>query len=275
MKKDEIKVCMLRTLPKELQAEAVSVAIEENPNNLATKKNEVTGAELASVTARRWRPGRTIRVHFMGGDSYVKSKVREYAHQWENYANIHFKFVNDPNAEIRISFIQGAGSWSYLGTDCLLIDKNKPTMNFGWFTLTTSDTEFSRTILHEFGHALGSPHEHQSPESDIPWDIEAVKRYFGGPPNCWPEKEIFNNLFFKYSSDTTDTTPFDPESIMTYEIPNSLTIGDFKVKVNTTLSERDKQFIGKMYPFEGNEIEHQIASGIRDRASQPHHERRL
>lgn len=272
MNQDEIKVCMLRVLPKELQAESIRVALEENPDNVPENKNEATSAELASLIGKRWRPGRTIKVHFMGGDSFIQSKVRQFARQWESYANIYFAFVNDPNAEIRISFIQGGGSWSYLGTDCLTIDKSEPTMNFGWFTSDTSDTEFSRTVLHEFGHAMGSPHEHQSPEANIPWDIEAVKRFFGGPPNNWSDEVIYRNLFFKYSRNEAEFTSFDPESIMAYQIPNSLTIGDFEVKGNTTLSETDKQFIRKMYPFGVNEKDPQIVAGFLDRVAQPYYQ---
>lgn len=273
MNQDEIIVCMLRALPEERQAEATRIAIEENPGNMPGDADESSSnEELASLTAKRWRPGRTIKVHFMGGDSFVQSKVRQYARQWEDHANIHFEFVNDPNAEIRISFIQGGGSWSYLGTDCLTIDKNEPTMNFGWFDSNTPDTEFSRTVLHEFGHALGSPHEHQSPEADIPWDVEAVKRSFMGPPNNWSEEEIFHNLFFKYGRNETDASAFDTESIMAYRIPNSLTIGDFEVKGNHTLSETDKQIIRQVYPFEVNEIDSHFPAAFLDRAAQPEHQ---
>lgn len=52
-------------------------------------------------------------------------------------------------------------------------------MNFGWFTNYTSDTEFSRTIIYEFGHALGLHHEHQSPTANIQWNKEKVYEYYG------------------------------------------------------------------------------------------------
>ncbi len=51
-------------------------------------------------------------------------------------------------------------------------------MNFGWFDDSTPDNEFSRTVIHEFGHALGCVHEHSSPAATIPWNRDAVYAYY-------------------------------------------------------------------------------------------------
>ncbi|ASA23341.1 peptidase M12 [Paenibacillus donghaensis] len=265
----EFKLCMLRVLPPEKQAEANRVALEENPENLLRSSEEGMSPELGALVAKKWSLGRVIRVYFMGGDAFVRSKVEQYAHEWERYANIRFHFVNDPTAEIRIAFDPEAGSWSYLGTDCLSIAPHEPTMNYGWFDQGTSDDEFARTVLHEFGHALANPHEHQTPAADIPWDVEAVKRYYRGAPNFWSDKEIYDNLFYQYLPKDTVYTAFDPKSIMVYEIPNNLTIGDFEVKGNKELSETDKKFIAAQYPQNSQSVQMENRDNPFAWASQP------
>ena len=70
-------------------------------------------------------------------------------------------------AEIRIGFQPGS-SWSYVGRDAidLVSDFNERTMNFGWDLTTSYGCD---TALHEIGHALGFPHEHQNPNAGIIW----------------------------------------------------------------------------------------------------------
>lgn len=108
-------------------------------------------------------------------------------------------------------------------------------MNFGWLTPTTADDEYSRVVIHEFGHALGYYHEHQNPSTNIPWDKEAVYKLYGGPPNNWSKAQVDQNLFRKYSRSISQFSEFDKESIMLYTIPNALTKGDFEVGWNRDL----------------------------------------
>jgi serralysin len=49
-------------------------------------------------------------------------------------------------------------------------------MNYRWLTPGTLNDEYSCVVLHEFGHALGCPHEHQHPEYDIDWNREMCMR---------------------------------------------------------------------------------------------------
>jgi len=208
----------------------------------------VVPAMQAVIIGKLWKPGMTLRVRFLDGDPTVQQRLQPYAHEWSKYANIKFEFGNDPNAEIRISFKQ-RGSWSYLGTDALGIARNQATMNYGWLTPTTADDEYSRVVVHEFGHALACIHEHQNPAAEIPWDKPAVYRYYGGPPNNWTKQQVDINLFQTYDEETTNFSAFDPKSIMLYPVPNEFTIGDFEVGWNRVLSETDKQFIATNYPY--------------------------
>jgi hypothetical protein len=204
--------------------------------------------ELALFTRTLWKSGRELHVRFLDGVDSTQAKVEQIAHMWEDYANIKFIFDDLPDAEIRIAFTSGAGSWSYLGTDALTIPKDKPTMNYGWLYPNTSMTEYHRVVLHEFGHALGCIHEHQNPSVNIPWNKEAVYRAYGGPPNNWSRQQVDVNLFQKYSADQTQFTEFDKQSIMLYPVQKELTDGVYEVGWNTALSEQDRGFIARMYP---------------------------
>ncbi|MCQ9640932.1 M12 family metallopeptidase [Chryseobacterium sp. WG14] len=209
-----------------------------------------TASKGAVVTDKKWPNGSIITVAFIGGSTTVRNKVMQYAQEWSQYANITFKFVTSKKAQIRVSFKSGPtdGSYSYIGTQALKIPANQETMNFGWFTDTTSDTEFSRTAIHEFGHALGMIHEHQHPLADIPWDKPKVYAYYAAAPNYWTQAQVDTNFFAKYSTTQTQYSAYDKLSIMHYSVDPNLTTNGFSVGSNTVLSPTDKQFIATVYP---------------------------
>ncbi len=252
-----VKACIDRALPNELMLPAMQRAIDEYPANapamnrrmiLPGVQPDVPRMFLAAITGKLWQPGRTLRVRFLDGDPLVHERIPPFAQLWSQYANLNFAFTDDADAEIRISF-QNQGSWSYVGTDVLVIPLSQPTMNFGWLTRATPNDEYGRVVTHEFGHALGFIHEHQNPATDIPWDKEAVYSFYAGPPNFWTREQVDINLFTRYSADITQFSDFDPKSIMLYPIPNEFTIGDFEVGWNKVPSETDKRFSASLYPL--------------------------
>ncbi len=215
-------------------------------------KWDLETGKAASIKDKEWETGQTIRVKFLNGSNFVQSKVRQYAVEWEEHANIKFEWVSSSSsANIKIAFNEGeyagiTGSWSYLGTDSNL---EPHSMHFGWFNNNTSDTEFRRTTIHEFGHALGLIHEHQNPVAGINWDREAVYAYYAGAPNYWTKDQVDHNLFRRYETNVSNYSEYDPLSIMHYPIPAEHTLDGVAVGSNTRLSETDKAFIGRIYPF--------------------------
>ncbi|KAF9067481.1 hypothetical protein BDP27DRAFT_1449023 [Rhodocollybia butyracea] len=123
-----IHFCAQAFLPVEKAWDAVEGALKENPNNagnsfgspLSPAGGITPAAALATPAPDALWPSVFT--------PYVQSKIREYAAVWEQYANIHFDFVDDRLAEIRISFNLADGSWSYLGTDALLRRADQATM---------------------------------------------------------------------------------------------------------------------------------------------------
>jgi hypothetical protein len=205
---------------------------------------------LAGVEAKLWPAHqRVLHVRFLGGDPRLHNRVERIAAQWTVHAAVRFVFDNASDAPIRIAFERGP-SWCYLGTDALdpTLDPDAPTMNFGWFTPATPNDELQRVILHEFGHALGMIHEHQSPTANIPWEREAVYVYYAGPPNYWTAAEVDHNIFQRYAHTQANSSTFDPASIMLYPIPPQFTGGKLTVGWNRTLSPVDRAHIAKLYP---------------------------
>jgi len=187
-------------------------------------------------------------VRFLEGDPAVQEKVKKYAKQWGEHANINIVFVKEDDAEVRIAFRPG-GSWSEVGKRARKIDAAKPTMNFGWLTPVTADDEYQRVVLHEFGHALGCIHEHQHPAGGIQWKKDAVYAYYKRT-NGWDPARVDTNVFQAYSADLIKGTgTIDPKSIMMYPIPAQLTEDGFSVSWNRELSPTDKKFIKTLYPF--------------------------
>lgn len=246
--------CMERKLSDDQKIKAARLAIMENPENGNESANSgnIENLEMALEVGKKWRNGRILRVRFLDGVPFVHEKVKNYANQWSRFANIKFVFGNDSDAEVRISF-KHEGYWSYVGTDNLTIAKNEATMNFEGFNEQTEESEFSRVVLHEFGHLIGVSHEQSSPAANIPWDIPAVYEHYR--VRGWSKQDVDHNVLAKMPFQGTSFSRYDPLSIMQYPVPNELTIGDFEIGWNTTLSELDKQFIGRMYPL-GHHVQH-------------------
>jgi len=240
-----LRACVDRVVPAALRAEAARVAVLENPGN-----GRGPGLEMALETKKLWKPGRTLRIKFLEGSPKIQARVEQFARQWLTYANLKMEFVKTGDAEVRIAF-KDDGSWSGVGTDCLVTQYFKPneaTMNYGWLTEQSTDEEYSSVVLHEFGHALGCIHEHQSPGADIKWNKEVVYRDLGGPPNSWDRAQVDSNVFQKYSAEQTQFTRFDPKSIMLYSFPKTWTLDGQTLEENKVLSPTDKTFIAKQYP---------------------------
>ncbi len=155
-------------------------------------------------------------------------------------------------AEIRIAYDQSDGSWSYVGRDILDPPKNDRTMNFGW---DLTDAYGATTALHEIGHTLGMPHEHQNPYAGIVWNEQAVYDFLAAPPNNWSHETTFNNVLKKLSTAEVTGSQWDWKSVMEYDFPAGLIIqpADFAGGVHPPggLSDLDKQFMLSWYPSMG------------------------
>ncbi len=195
--------------------------------------------------SRRFMPWAT-------GDEDEKNVVRRAFETWKDLGiGLSFEEVDDRNqAEIRIGFQRGDGYWSFLGKGVLDHGPNERTMNFGR-NLARRSSGFE-TALHEIGHTLGLPHEHQSPFAGIQWDEEAVYAALAQPPNRWSRQRTFFNIIRKIPADDVQGSNWDRNSVMHYPFeagliqePSELRDG---LNPEPGLSDRDKIWIRNYYP---------------------------
>jgi hypothetical protein len=180
--------------------------------------------------------------------------VRKAFKLWQDLP-IGIRFVeadNLPEAEIRVGYARD-GSWSYVGRQILDIPLNERTMNFGW-PLDRDDYGLT-TAIHEIGHTLGMPHEHQNPFAGIVWDEDAVYRYLGGPPNNWPRETTFHNVLRKIDAAEVNGSNWDPDSVMEYQFPAGLITEPAAYRNGIfppgSLSPLDKTWAQTWYPAAG------------------------
>ncbi|KAK5087090.1 hypothetical protein LTR05_004261 [Lithohypha guttulata] len=261
-------VCFELPPPQDARLDAFSQALNENPRNAVLSSGPLIDPSMGSAPdeaspfilsndepaalalngGKLWEPGRTLTIRFLEGSPKLQKRVRDQATTWLDYANIRFNWIDTGPADIRISFKQGGGSWSHVGVECSQVADPLPTMNFGKMDETTSIEDVRRVVLHEFGHALGCIHEHQSPLSSLEWNTARVYADCARPPNKWPKNVVDYNILDKTRNDQIKTREFDLDSIMLYSYPATWLVNGKGTKNNTSLSKEDKAWITHCYP---------------------------
>lgn len=179
-----------------------------------------------------WKLGQKITVGFLDGTIEDWERVVRIAKEWEACGNFSFVEELPEKSVVRVSF-EGVGSWSFVGTDALSI-RTGPTINFGWLAGETSEFEWRRVVLHEFGHVLGLEHEHKHSSYsflDRQKAIEFLRK------QGWDDEKIGQNLF---NNEGLEETEFDIDSVMLYRFGDGVGVD--------SISTGDCLTIGKMYP---------------------------
>jgi hypothetical protein len=241
-------------------ARAALCSVPQIPDRQFDTEVSLERARLIRLIAKKWVNGTTLHYCFFlgppwGADSAQLEVVRRAFAAWKNLGiGLEFKEVASlDEAEIRIGFLQGDGAWSYTGREVLEIGQSERTMNLGWDLTEPGEID---TAIHEIGHSLGFPHEHQNPNAGIVWNEEAVYAALAEPPNSWSRETTFWNIIRKIPPDSVEGSTWDPNSVMHYPFGPGLIREPAQYRGGLQpapgLSQKDIQQVRFFYPAISN-----------------------
>ena len=195
------------------------------------------------ASSKLWENASTLKISFMPEvPNELRYRIERVIRQWEPFISLAIELVDDGEGDIRIA-VGSKQSESMVGTDALRADKKTATLKIA---VKPDDSDFDRTMLHEFGHALGFQHAHLHPEANIQWNKPAIYKYFT-ESHGWSNKDVDRNLFYINEWMIIYGT-YDKDSIMHYQIASFMTRNNWETGINQTLSEGDKAFARAIYP---------------------------
>jgi hypothetical protein len=252
-------VCLPRQLPRTKWVEAAHRATAINPMNrpaaerlgLVERGLVLTPEHIAVMTTKYWHTGGVkLAVGFLDNPpSDLRKRIIQHMNAWAKTANVKFA-ESKQSPQVRIARVAD-GYWSYLGTDILSIPAGEPTMNLEGFTMNTPESEYHRVVRHETGHTMGFPHEHMRKELVDLIDPDKAIKYFGETQG-WDEEMVRRQVLTPLEeSSLLGTEHADPNSIMCYQIPGSLTRNGRPIVGGLDIDKLDFRFAAKLYPTTG------------------------
>ena len=214
---------------------------------------------------RLWPANSELQLCFWDGDDELRKLFVDVIQRWLPGTSIQVDYGPAPRyrdcsptspSDIRVAFKLG-GNWSFVGTESLTYNRTSASLNIGDAAMgSLADLDraaLEGVMLHEFGHALGLQHEHQSPEAHCNEEFDYPKIYqYAAAVWGWSKEKVDKNMKALAAGPRWLTTPYDPHSVMHYYFKDWMfkqgSAATCFVGHNQVLSATDKELIRRVYP---------------------------
>ena len=210
----------------------------------------------------------TITICYMNGSQPLRQFVTSIALEWTRlgaHIPLDFGDTQDPRkcekdgfAHIRVLLNDRGVNYSAIGVVSFkVLSQDEPSMQIGVINPESKQfvnpMELRRLILHEFGHAVGLSHEHQSPigkcRDEYDWDV--IYKKLAQPPHGWPKEQVDRNMN-ELNQPGVFASAFDNKSVMIYSFPREFYKQGEKsrcyAETNFSISAIDATIVRELYP---------------------------
>ena len=203
---------------------------------------------MSLYTSKFWEVDRKqLTVSFFGRQSpEFRDRVIRYMNEWSRSRD-RIRFVpSEDSGNVRIS-TDPFGSWSFVGTDILLIPPDQPTTNLGGLTDDSSADEFRRTVQHQAGHLLGFPHTSLTRQQFSLIDGKKMYEYFGRVLG-WDQKTVERQICNTIIPGADGVAVKGNDSVMGWQIPSFLMKNGVALSGANSITERDTAYFANLFP---------------------------
>ncbi|MNJ32995.1 hypothetical protein D3C77_276740 [compost metagenome] len=215
-----------------------------------------TQIKQAQPKPKLWTPGQTLRISFVNIRGDVSKKaIYDIACEWLKYAYLHFELVDDKDAsaEIRINAFEEGHEYTeadWDDEDSNDIDSN---MTISW---VPDDPNSAADILRQTGSILGMEIAQFHPDATIPWNFDYIRKNYREDLDEQQNLQLSDDdidyliriKLTSMSNEVQIALGYDEQSIMHDPLYTEFTVAGWKTEPDTTLSEKDKQFMALVYP---------------------------